>query len=197
MRKRGLGPWICRAAVMLALGMLIPHETQAGSAGHDQPPVGVVLDPLFKLIAHDGRSVTRSDVRGKPFVVLFGYTNCDDVCPTSLFEVSVLLSGLGPQGDRLPVLFVTIDPENDTPQQLKTYLEAFDSRIIGLTGSHDQVAAVAAAFAAPLNKAQAGEEGKKHLSQLFFMDRYGLLARPVNYTATETVGAVAKRLLAQ
>jgi protein SCO1/2 len=186
-----------RAAVMLALGMMFPHAAHAGSGGHDQPPVGVTLDPLFRLIAHDGRSVTRADVRGKPFVVLFGYTNCDDVCPTSLFEVSVLLNGLGPQGDRLPVLFVTVDPDHDTPEQLKTYLEAFDSRIIGLTGSRDQVAAVAAAFAAPLNKAQGGEEGKKHLSQLFFMDRYGLLAKPVSYTATETVGAVAKRLLAQ
>ncbi len=197
MTDHTLSTWIVRGAVMLALGMLQPQAAQAGSAGHDRPPVGVALDPLFQLMAHHGRPVTRADLRGKPFVVLFGYTNCDDVCPTSLFEVSVLLSGLGSQGDRLPVLFVTVDPEHDTPEQLKTYLEAFDSRIIGLTGSRDQVAAVAAAFAAPLDKVQAADEGKKHLSQLFFMDRYGLLARPVNYTATETVGAVAKRLLAQ
>jgi protein SCO1/2 len=182
---------------MLLLGVMLPQAAQAGPAGHDRPPLGVALDPLFQLTAHNGRPVTRADLRGKPFVVLFGYTNCDDVCPTSLFEVSVLLSGLGPQGDRLPVLFVTVDPEHDTPEQLKTYLEAFDSRIIGLTGSRDQVAAVAAAFAAPLNKGKAADEGKKHLSQLFFMDRYGLLARPVNYTATEAAGAVAQRLLAQ
>jgi protein SCO1/2 len=197
MKDHTLSRWIARGAVILALGIAFPHGAQAGPAGHDRPPVGVALDPLFQLTAHTGRPVTRSDLRGKPFVVLFGYTNCDDVCPTSLFEVSVLLSGLGPKGDRLPVLFVTVDPEHDTPEQLRTYLEAFDSRIIGLTGSRDQVAAVAAAFSTPLNNGQAEDEGKKHLSQLFFMDRYGLLARPVNYTATETAGAVAKRLLAQ
>ncbi|WP_201864269.1 SCO family protein [Microvirga soli] len=197
MTGRTFSPWIILSAVMLALGMTLPQTVQASPAGHERPPLGVTLDPLFQLTAHHGRPVTRADLRGKPFVVLFGYTNCDDVCPTSLFEVSVLLSRLGSQGDRLPVLFVTVDPEHDTPDQLKSYLEAFDSRIVGLTGSRDQVAAVAVAFAAPLNKVQAGEDDKKHLSQLFFMDRYGLLARPVNYTAPETAGAVAKRLLAQ
>lgn len=197
MRARTFSPLIIRSAVMLALGMTLPQTVQASPAGHERPPLGIKLDPLFQLTAHYGRPVTRADLRGKPFVVLFGYTNCDDVCPTSLFEVSVLLSGLGSQGDRLPVLFVTVDPEHDTPDQLKSYLESFDSRIVGLTGSRDQVAAVAAAFAAPLDKVQAGEDGKKHLSQLFFMDRYGLLARPVNYTAPDTAGAVAKRLLAQ
>ncbi len=192
-----LSTWTVRVAVMLMLGVTLPQAAQAASARHDRPPVGVALDPLFQLTGHDGRPVTRADLRGKPFVVLFGYTNCDDICPTSLFEVSILLSQLGSEGDRLPVLFVTVDPEHDTPEQLKTYLEAFDSRIIGLTGSRDQVAAVAAAFAAPLGKVEAADEAKKHLSQLFFMDRFGLLARPVNYTATETIGAVAKRLLAQ
>jgi len=185
---------LCSFAVVLA-GMMFSDIASASSPDHKRP-VGVSLDPLFRLMSHEGETITRAEVRGKPFVVLFGYTNCDDICPTSLFEASILLRELGRAGDRLPVLFVTVDPDHDTPEQLKSYLEAFDERIVGLTGSKDQIAAVTAAFAEPF-KQSGSADSSKHSSQLFFMDRYGLLAKPVDYTDPEALGGMAKRLLAQ
>jgi protein SCO1/2 len=188
---------IGRWALMVVAVLTMSASAKAAAVGHGERPLGITLDPLFQLVTHEGRAVTRADVRGKPFVVLFGYTNCDDLCPTSLFEVSILLRKLGQQGDRLPVLFVTVDPEHDTPAQLKDYLESFDSRIIGLTGSRDQIAAVTAAFQAPLTQGKARKGEGQHLSQLFFMDRYGLLAKPIDYSETDALGTVAQRLLAQ
>jgi protein SCO1 len=184
-------------AAFLASVMLC-GTAAATSSDHDSP-VGVVLDPLFRLTNHEGRAIARAEMRGKPFVVLFGYTNCADICPTSLFEASVLLRELGQAADRLPILFVTVDPDHDTPEHLKSYLEAFDDRIIGLTGTREQIAAVTDAFAEPFKKSisAAGEGGASHSSQLFFMDRYGLLAKPISYTEPEALGKIAKRLLAQ
>jgi protein SCO1/2 len=199
MMSLGVGNVLPRAALGAMAGLLMTVFVQAKPADHGQRPVGVTLDPLFTLSTHDGRVITREALRGKPFVVMFGYTNCADVCPTSLFEASMLLQGLGQKGDRLAVLFVTVDPERDTPDQLRTYLGSFDSRIVGLTGSREKIAAVTAAFLSPLrrDKGRSTEDGASHSSQLFFMDRYGLLARPVDYTDTGAIGAMATRLLAQ
>jgi protein SCO1 len=199
MMSLGVGNVLPRAVLGVMAGLLMTAVVQAKSADHGQRPVGVTLDPLFTLSTHDGRAITRDALRGKPFVVMFGYTNCADVCPTSLFEASILLRELGQKGDRLAVLFVTVDPDRDTPDQLRTYLGSFDSRIIGLTGSREQIAAVTAAFLSPLrqDKSRSTEDGASHSSQLFFMDRYGLLARPVDYTDTAAIGGTATRLLAQ
>jgi protein SCO1/2 len=187
---------ICCGVVALLAGIMVSSASDAAAVDHEKRPVGVVLDPLLSLTSHDGRSVTRASLRRRPFIVLFGYTNCADVCPASLFNMSSLLGALGDDGDRLPVLFVTVDPERDTPEQLKTYLGSFDSRIIGLSGSREQIAAVTAAFAAPFDR---GSEtgGTSHPSQVFLMDKYGMLARAIDYTAPEQIEATAKRLLQQ
>jgi protein SCO1 len=189
---------ICRATAVFLTGSMLCGAASANSPDHNRP-IGVSLEPLFKLMNHEGRGIARADMRGKPFVVLFGYTNCTDICPTSLFEASALLRDLGQAADRLPILFVTVDPENDTPEHLKSYLEAFDERIVGLTGSREQIAAVTAAFAEPFKSSNSadGQSGSSHSNQLFFMDRYGLLAKPIGYTESEALNRMAKRLLAQ
>src|SRR5437899_12486329 len=88
----------------------------------------------FSLVDQNGRTVTDKDLRGRPFLVFFGYTHCPDVCPTALFEVSEILRSLGPDADRLGALFITVDPERDTPQRPKEYLSSFDPHLRGLTG---------------------------------------------------------------
>jgi protein SCO1/2 len=188
--------WAGLAALGLVAGLAVSGPAAAMGGSHGEEPVGVALDPLFKLTAHTGGAVTRADLRRKPFIVLFGYTNCADVCPTSLFTASNLLSGLGKDADRLRVLFVTVDPERDTPETLKTYLESFDSRIIGLSGSREQIEAVEAAFEAPLGK-DADKGGRSHSSAFFLMDKYGLLAKPIDYTEPQEIENMAKRLLKQ
>jgi protein SCO1/2 len=184
------------AILGLMVGMAAASPAGAMSGGHGEAPAGVALDPLFQLTTHKGGSFTRADLRRKPFVVVFGYTNCADVCPTTLFNASNLLGGLGEDGNRLPVLFVTVDPERDTPETLKAYLESFDSRIIGLSGTREQIKAVEAAFEAPLRKG--GDKGSRsHSSSFFLMDKYGLLAEPIDYSEPEKIEKMAKRLLKQ
>jgi protein SCO1 len=186
------------AAVACLLACVVaPGVSSANAPGHGERPVGVALDPLLRLTSQKGHRLVKADLRGRPMVVVFGYTNCADVCPTALFELSLHLKQLGRDGDRLRVLFVTVDPERDTVEQLDAYLESFDPRIIGLTGSPAEVAAVAAAFSAPFRSDEQRETAFVHSSSIFLIDKFGLLARRVGYQETDALAAVSKRLLAQ
>jgi len=86
----------------------------------------------FSLLDADGKTRTLEDFRGKVVVMFFGYTQCPDVCPTTLTEMEQAMNLLGPQSDKVQVLFVTVDPERDTPAILKQYVPAFDRRFLGL-----------------------------------------------------------------
>lgn len=89
----------------------------------------------FELTTQAGRTFSDKDMLGRPHLVFFGYTNCPDVCHTTLFEMSEVLRALGPNAP-IGGLFVTVDPDRDTPEVLKDYLSSFDPRIVGLTGAH-------------------------------------------------------------
>jgi protein SCO1/2 len=86
----------------------------------------------FSLVDPDGKVKTLADFKGKVVVMFFGYTQCPDVCPTTLTEMQQVMTLLGPQSDKVQVLFVTIDPERDTAAILKQYVPSFDSRFLGL-----------------------------------------------------------------
>ncbi|MAI10999.1 MAG: hypothetical protein CBD27_00750 [Rhodospirillaceae bacterium TMED167] len=96
----------------------------------------------FTLISQDGKPVSDSDYRGKNIFVFFGFTNCPDVCPLTLNNLSRALALLGAAADQIQPLFISVDPLRDTPDVLKEYLQHFDDRIVGLTGTTKQVAAV-------------------------------------------------------
>ncbi|MEQ9637834.1 MAG: SCO family protein [Devosia marina] len=99
----------------------------------------------FTLIDQDGNEVTEADFLGKPSAWFYGFTHCPDVCPTTLSEMSALLEALGPDADRLQAVFVSVDPERDDVATMKDYVEYFDDRIVGLTGSLEDVSAMAKA----------------------------------------------------
>lgn len=107
---------------------------------------GVSLGGPFELVDQTGRTVTERDYRGRYMLVFFGFTHCPDVCPTELQVIAEVLEKLGPRADRVAPIFVTVDPERDTPEVMKAYVELFDSRLIGLTGSARQIAAIAKEF---------------------------------------------------
>ena len=88
----------------------------------------------FKLIDQNGKPITDADLKGRPYLVFFGYTHCPDVCPTTLFEISEVLRALGPDADQAGALFITVDPERDTPAVMKDYLSSFDPHLRGATG---------------------------------------------------------------
>ena len=124
------------------------------------PQVAAIGGP-FSLTDQNGRTVTDQDLKGRPFLVFFGYTNCPDFCPTTMFEISEVLRKLGPDGDRTRALFITVDPERDTPAALKDYVSSFDPRIIALTGEPEAIAAVAKAYRA-YYRARAAEGRRLH-----------------------------------
>ena len=100
----------------------------------------------FALIDQQGRRVTEASYRGRALAVFFGFTHCPDVCPTALVRMAELLEALGPEADRLQPLFISVDPRRDTPALLKDYVGHFSPRIAGLTGSAEEIAAVARAY---------------------------------------------------
>jgi protein SCO1/2 len=108
-------------------------------------PAAAVGGP-FRLVDQSGRTVTEDDFKGRPFLVFFGYTHCPDVCPTTLSDIAQALDQLGPAASQIQPLFVTVDPERDDPAALRDYTAAFGNRILGLTGTAAQIAAMAKAY---------------------------------------------------
>jgi protein SCO1/2 len=100
----------------------------------------------FTLTDHTGKTRTLADFKGKAVVVFFGFTQCPDVCPTTMSEMASVMKELGPSADKVQVLFITVDPERDTQQLLAQYVPAFDSRFLGLVGDKAATDAVAKEF---------------------------------------------------
>ncbi|TWC69870.1 SCO family protein [Herbaspirillum sp. SJZ099] len=100
----------------------------------------------FALTDHTGKPRTLADFKGKAVVMFFGYTQCPDVCPTTMVEMANVMKELGPDADRVQVLFVTVDPERDTQEILSQYVPAFDKRFLGLRGDLAQTEKVAKEF---------------------------------------------------
>ncbi|MDR6951330.1 protein SCO1/2 [Ancylobacter sp. 3268] len=152
----------------------------------------------FTLATHDGKYLDESALRGRPYVLFFGFTSCPEVCPTALYELSQVLAELGPEADRLKVLFVTVDPARDTPDQLAAYLGAFDPRITGLYGSEAETTAAAASFKATYRRVPQpdGNYSMEHTAVLFLVDAQGRIADAIDYRAPlEAQLARLRRLL--
>lgn len=137
----------------------------------------------FKLVSHHGDMVASSDLEGKPFAVFFGFTRCPEVCPTTLWEMSEALKELGPEAEKLRVLFISVDPTRDTPEFLERYLQSFDPRIIGLTGSEEEIAQVGDAYRAFWRKVptEDGDYTIDHTASVYMMDGNGQFVGTIFY----------------
>lgn len=133
-------------AFMRQLARLTGAEMPAPSAGGVQLAQGVSLGGPFTLVDQTGKTVTERDFAGRPMLVYFGFTYCPDVCPTELGTIAAALDAMGPAGERVTPVFISIDPERDTPQAMADYVARFHPRMVGLTGSAEQVAQVARAY---------------------------------------------------
>lgn len=154
----------------------------------------------FQLIDTAGRPVTEKALIGKPTAVFFGFTYCPEVCPTTLTEISAALNALGRDADRLNVVFVSVDPERDTPEQMKTYLANFDPRIQGFTGTPEAVATTAKAYRVFYKKVplEGGNYTVDHSSAVYLFDKKGRFVEPIGYgSPQERVVAQLKKLVSQ
>ncbi|WP_198373701.1 SCO family protein [Roseomonas rosulenta] len=133
-------------AFLRRIASLTGTEMPAPSAGGIQLAQGVALGGPFTLVDQTGRTVTERDFAGRPMLVYFGFTYCPDVCPTELGTIAAALDAMGPAGERVTPVFITIDPERDTPAAMADYVSRFHPRMVGLTGSAEQVAQAARAY---------------------------------------------------
>jgi len=157
-----------------------------------------VISGKFDLIDHTGQSVTERSFDGKWRLVFFGFTQCPDVCPTTLLEVRGALRLLGEAANDVQPLFISIDPANDTPERLAAYVAAFHPSLVGLAGSDEQVAAAAEAFnvtygVTSASEATSGREEVFHTSYLFLMGRQGEFVDVFGYGARASIIAEAIR----
>ncbi|MFZ1963430.1 MAG: SCO family protein [Roseiarcus sp.] len=154
-------------------------------------PSALVGGP-FALQTGDGKTLTDADLEGHPFLVYFGYTHCPDVCPTTLAEISDVLRGMPDKPIR--ALFVTVDPERDTPASMADYVSSFDSRIVGLSGSRAEIDAIEKAYRVYARKGPPRADGgysMDHSSVVYLIDAKGAfvealdLERPPEEAAKE------------
>ena len=124
--------------------------------------------------------MTDQDLKGRPFLVFFGFTHCPDICPTTLFEVSEIFRALGPDADKVRALFITVDPERDNTKALKDYLSSFDPHLSGLTGEPDAVAAVAKSYRVYFKKVPLSDGGytMDHTAIIYLMNKEGRFVAP-------------------
>jgi protein SCO1/2 len=132
----------------------------------------------FTLVGRDGKPVTDRAFRGKYMLIFFGFTHCPDICPAELQVMSAALDELGPKANEIIPIFITLDPERDTPPVVTGYVMNFSPRFVGLTGSPEQIAEAAKAYRVTYSKFQ--EEGAKpdhysidHLALVFLMGKDG------------------------
>jgi len=160
---------------------------------------GSDLGPDFRLTDHNGQERTLADFRGKVVAMFFGYTHCPDVCPTTLSDFANALKALGAEGQRVQVLFVTVDPKRDTPELLKAYVPAFNPTFLGLHGDAAATAKVTRDF-----KIYAAERPGKtpesytvdHSAQTLVFDTTGRLRLMLAYgTPGDKIAADLKILL--
>lgn len=153
----------------------------------------------FRLLDHNGRERTMADFRGKAVVVFFGFTQCPDVCPTSMAELAQVKKMLGADGDKLQGIFVSVDPERDTPPVLKAYMEAFDPTFIALRPTPEQLPVLAKDFKVYYKKV----EGKTptsytmdHTAASYIYDPQGRLRLYARYgSGAEVLASDVKQLL--
>jgi protein SCO1/2 len=177
-----------------AIYQIEARAPEPGSAAQNTAQIG----GPFQLVDQNGRPVSDRDLLGKPTVIFFGFTYCPDVCPTTLADMTLWLKALGPDADKLNMVYVTIDPERDTPARLKSYLTAFDPRIRGLTGAPQAIAQAAHGYSVYYQKValQGGEYTMDHSTLIYLMDAKGHMAELVQYgTPNDQVVASLRKLL--
>jgi protein SCO1/2 len=165
--------------------------------GRAPSPIGQAIAAVggpFHLEDQNGKPVSDQDMKGRPFLVFFGFTHCPDICPTTLFDMSQLLGKLGPDADRTGILFITVDPERDTPAVLKDYLSNFDPHLRALTGNQAAVDAAIKAYRVYAKKVplENGDYTMDHTAVVYLMDKDGHFVAP--FKMDRTVDAEAADL---
>jgi protein SCO1/2 len=180
-------PRTTRIVIILAafLGGLLVFTTAlfliTGRPATQISTAGAVGGP-FQLTDQNGKSITDEDLKGRPFLIFFGFTHCPDICPTALFEMSEILTKLGPDADKINALFVTVDPERDTPAKLKDYLSSFHPQLRGVTGNQEALEKMLKSYRVYYKKVplKDGDYTMDHTALVYLMGKDGRFVAPFN-----------------
>ena len=182
------------AAFLAGLVLILAAVLAATSYFSSRSPAIGAVGGAFRLEDQTGAPITDQNLKGRPYLVFFGYTHCPDVCPTTLFEISEVFKALGKDADRVGGVFITVDPERDTPAVLKDYMSNFDPHLRGLTGDPATVAAALKAYRVYAKKIplEGGDYTMDHTALVYLMDKDGRFVAPFNLK--QTPEAAAKQL---
>jgi protein SCO1 len=182
------GVLVLVAGVMIGMAF---RQTAKGVAGN---PLAVSIGGAFSLVDQNGKPFTEANLKGKWNLVFFGYTHCPDVCPTALNDLSLALEQLGAKKDKVGIVFISVDPDRDTPTVLKSYVEAFGGPIEGLTGPADAVAKAAQDYKVYYAKHARSDGGydMDHSALIYIMNPEGRFT--ATFTPDDTPDKMAARL---
>jgi protein SCO1/2 len=181
-------------ALVLGAGLVAIFTGDRAAAPAGEGAYSDSIGGPFALTAPDGSRVTDQSLKGTPFAIFFGFTRCPDVCPTTLSRMAQLRKQLGPDGDRFRIVFVSVDPGYDSPQDIGRYVELFGTPILGLTGTDAEVDKAVKAYRAYFRKVPTNS-GKDytidHTASVYLMDATGKLQSVIAYDETDA-NALAK-----
>lgn len=193
-----LALWAAVGVAVFVFGALSVWQAVDPTRAPQSPGTGLIaptneIGGPFRLVDTDGKPVTDVNLRGKSIAMFFGFTHCPDVCPTTLAEAASWLETLGDEAKDLRFVFVSVDPERDTPEVLKNYIAAFDPRVTGLTGSREEVDAIIKAYRVYARKVplEGGGYTMDHTAGIYLMNRDMKFVGIINYQE-ETDKALAK-----
>lgn len=180
-------------AMAAALGFLGYQYFFAASGGEKS-----AYGAPFTLVDYNGAEITETAFRGRPSAVFFGFTNCPEICPTTLYEMDGWLKQLGADADKVGAFFVTIDPERDTPEVLKVYISNVSPRVVGISGEPNKVREMAKAFGIFFRRVETsgGDYTMDHTASVLLLDKAGDFAGTIAYGENpDTAVAKLKRLV--
>jgi protein SCO1 len=189
---RGLKRGLVLAAIVALFGLIgylaVPQLLSRSDSGEGGGSGVVSIGGPFALTDQDGKGVSDKDFAGKLMLVYFGFTNCPDICPTGLQTIALAMDELGAAGANVQPILITVDPERDTPSVMKEYVQAFHERLVGLTGTPEQIAAVAKAYRVYYQKVQLKDSSLgysvDHSGFIYLMDGKGQYLSHFRHDAT-------------
>lgn len=183
-----LGAFVAGGIVAMPLIFSPPQSASRSSVGGP-----------FSLTTHEGKRVTEKDFQGKYMLVAFGYTYCPDICPSELQTIALTMDALGPKADGIVPVFISVDPERDSVVQMASYVKNFSPRIVGLTGTPEEVKSAATAYRAAYKKEPApngADYAVSHTTFMYVMSPDGTYVTHFNYgTSSEDMTAKLKKIL--
>lgn len=196
-----MAPWL------FLLGVLLAFQGGSGCRPEKEKDFPADLPELqtyelggdFTLISQDGKAVGLPDFRGRVVLLFFGYTFCPDFCPTTMSRLARVDELLDAQPEEVQTLFITVDPQRDTPEQLRAYLSYFDFPLTGLTGREAEIRRVVSMYGASYRQGESGIDGHylvDHSTRIYLIDQQGVVRYLFGYTdPPELIAAMTARLL--